>query len=84
MDYTEIHLWWLINFRARLKRDGISIENTIRFNYPSFKRKEIENKLNLLMALEIEQNEITINKTNNNDNGYRRFYDKFLNTYVTL
>ncbi len=84
MDYTEIHLWWLINFRARLKRDGISIVNTIRFNYPSFKKKEIENKLSLLKALEITQNEISINKTNNTVNDYRRFYDKFLDTYETL
>lgn len=30
LDYSEIDLWWIINKRARLKKE-ISIENTIKF-----------------------------------------------------
>ena len=82
MDYAEIHLWWLINFRARLKRAGSSIRNTIRFNYPSFEEKEIENKLSVLLALEIELNEVPVNRTGDITNDYRRFYDKFLEAYA--
>jgi hypothetical protein len=81
MDYAEIHLWWLINFRARLKRTGSSIRNIIRFNYPSFEKKEIENKLSVLLALEIELNEVPVNRTSDITNDYHRFYDKFLESY---
>jgi hypothetical protein len=81
MDYTEIHLWWLINFRARLKRLGSSIVNTIRFSYPSFQGREIENKLSVLMAFEIELNEVPVNRTSDINNDYHRFYDKFLEAY---
>ena len=81
IDYSEIHLWWLINFRARLKRLGSSIANKIRFNYPSFQSREIENKLSVLLALEIELNEVPVNRTGDITNDYRRFYDKFLEAY---
>lgn len=78
MDYTETHIWWLINFRARLIRRGSSIQNSIRFNYPSFQKKEFENKLSVLNALEIKINEIPVNTTGNKNIAYCKFYDKFL------
>lgn len=53
IDYTEIHLWWLLNFRARLIRKGLSISNKIYFYYPSFDENKYKYKNSLLKALEV-------------------------------
>jgi hypothetical protein len=34
LDFSENHLWWLINHRASLKQETDLITNTIRFFYP--------------------------------------------------
>lgn len=54
MDYVEMHLWWLITYRARLQSiSEFRIENTITYIYPKFISREIKSKLQLLMGVGI-------------------------------
>jgi hypothetical protein len=51
MDFTEMHLWWLIDFRARLKHDKrMSINNKITFLYPGHETSWIKPRIDLLCA----------------------------------
>ena len=54
MDYTEAHLWFILNFRARLKRSGVDVPNTIRWIIPMFDRTKQQDKVDLLMSLEVQ------------------------------
>lgn len=72
LDYTEIDLWWLINFRARLKRMNKDLRNTIVYYMPVIGNKQKdEKKSELLFAHDVEVEEIkAIN--------YSDFYSKVL------
>ncbi len=51
MDFVEIHLWWLINFRARLQKDDrYTFENKITYIYPSAETEWIKPRIDLLCA----------------------------------
>lgn len=45
LDFSENHLWWLLNQRANLKRSAgqheVQIENRIRFYYPILPKTEL-------------------------------------------
>jgi len=73
MDFTETHLWWLLNFRARMIRKGASINNKISFYYPSFSKNKLKPKLDLLKVLYV--NTISINAQ---EKKYESFYKKFI------
>ncbi len=75
MDYTESHLWFILNFRARLKRAGATIPNKIRWIIPMFSRENEKDNVALLMALEVE-----INYINSEPNNYEDFYRMFIHT----
>jgi hypothetical protein len=72
MDYTESHLWFILNFRARLKRSGVDIPNTIRWIIPMFSRKKEADKTDLLMALQVEVIYVT-----GPENDYEEFYRRY-------
>jgi hypothetical protein len=51
MDFVEIHLWWLLDFRARLKKaDRYQISNQITYIYPSSETEWIKPRIDLLCA----------------------------------
>jgi hypothetical protein len=51
MDFVEIHLWWLLDFRARLIKDPrYAITNTITYIYPSSETAWIKPRIDLLCA----------------------------------
>jgi hypothetical protein len=71
LDFNETHLWFILNFRARLIRKKASIINTIRWIVPSFKEDDNRDKADLLKAMKVEV--ITVPSTN-----YDEFYDAFI------
>ncbi len=51
MDFVEIHLWWLLDFRARLIKDPRHIiHNKINYIYPSSETAWIKPRIDLLCA----------------------------------
>jgi hypothetical protein len=75
LDYTEAHLWFILNFRARVKRAGVDVPNTIRWIIPMFSRIKEEDRVDLLKALEVEVIYVT---TQSKD--YEEFYRNFVRT----
>ena len=73
MDFTEAHLWLILNFRARMKRKGVSIANNISFYYPSFEKGRMQSKIDLLSVLDVVTIEIPSPKDD-----YETFYKKFI------
>lgn len=73
MDFNEFHLWFLLNFRARMLRKGTSIANKITWYIPSFTEKFHKPKIDLLTALKVN---VEIIKANDGD--YEMFYQNFL------
>lgn len=52
MDFIEIHLWWLLTFRQRLKLiKQVPVKNNIVYFYPDVLAKKIQNKLDLLRSI---------------------------------
>ncbi len=54
LDFIEMHLWWLLTYRARRKYLGrLPIKNRITYFYPTRFRSEIRDKLELLQANDV-------------------------------
>lgn len=75
MDFTETHLWFILNFRARLKRKGASVLNTIRWIIPEFEVESQQGRIEVLHALGVEIVPVPAPKGN-----YAAFYENFKNT----
>lgn len=75
MDYNETHLWFLLNFRARLKRKT-SLRNRIRWILPEFALDRQKDKIQVLKALDVEVIPVT---AANGD--YEGFYREFTNSH---
>lgn len=73
MDFNETHLWWMLNFRARMKRKGTSIANKISFFYPSFSETKLKAKIDLLNTLDVKT--IPLNAPKDK---YETFYQNFI------
>lgn len=51
MDFSEMHLWWILDFRARLKHDPkFQINNRVIFLYPSHETPWVKPRIDLLCA----------------------------------
>lgn len=51
LDFIEIHLWWLLTFRHRIKlAKHLPVDNKIIYFYPDSLSKQIQNKLDLLRS----------------------------------
>lgn len=74
LDFTETHLWFILNFRARLKRKGAGLLNTIRWIFPDFDVQSEQGKIDVLHALGIEIVPVHAPKGN-----YAAFYENFRN-----
>lgn len=65
MDFIEIHLWWLLTFRQRLKLiQQIPVKNNIVYFYPDVLAKKIQNKLDLLRSIGVTPFSITYSESN--------------------
>ncbi|WP_316820551.1 SIR2 family protein [Pedobacter gandavensis] len=76
LDFTETHLWFIINFRARLKRKGAKLLNKIRWVIPEFSAARQKDRIEILTSLGIEVKLIPAP-----DKDYTRFYVNFINTF---
>lgn len=55
LDFVEMHLWWLLTYRARaIVTHRIDIKNKIRYFYPKKYEAQSKHKLELLRVNEIE------------------------------
>ncbi|MCX2432189.1 SIR2 family protein [Pedobacter sp. GR22-10] len=77
LEYVENHLWFLLNFRARLLRKNIKIPNTIRWIIPEFCWNEKKDKIEILEAIHVKVIPV---KTTKND--YIGFYKNFLENHA--
>lgn len=74
LDVVEIHLWWLLTYRARMKTTNkLVVSNRIRYFYPKQYEEISKHKLELMKACGVEL--IPIVMTNNNR---IRYYEKVL------
>ena len=54
LDFVEIHLWWLLTYRARARLNSkLEIKNTITYYYPQHYEERSKYKLQLLRANEV-------------------------------
>lgn len=77
-DFSETHLWWLLNYRARIKKEYGSIPNKIYFHFPSFNRDSYSSKNQLFEALDVIP-EPTVVQRYNEANKYHRYWEKLIN-----
>jgi hypothetical protein len=55
LDFVEIHLWWLLTYRARRKyREQKEVKNMIYYFYREAEKTGIQHRLDLLEALEVK------------------------------
>lgn len=55
LDVVEVHLWWLLTYRARMKATNkLNITNRIRYFYPKQYEAASRHKLELLKACGVE------------------------------
>ena len=74
LDYTEIHLWWLITYRARLKSSSeYPIRNKVTYVYPKFIAKDIQSRLQLLQGNGVQLRLIDVSR-----HAWLKFYGKAL------
>lgn len=68
LDFTENHLWWLINYRSNMIRkeipvQGINVNNNINYYYPRISKDSILNVMNLNNLDEVLNVKMKIQKT---------------------
>jgi hypothetical protein len=74
MDFIEIHLWWLLTFRQRLKLiKQVPVKNNIVYFYPDVLGKKIQNKLDLLRSIGVTPFSISYS-----DNNKMKYYQTVL------
>lgn len=61
LSYVELHLWWLLTYRARLKAlEEYPISNKVVFIYPDFLKKSLADKVQLLDGIEVRSRKIDV------------------------
>lgn len=75
MNYSEAHLWFILNFRARLKRKGASISNKIKFIEPKFNMTKKNSLYSLLKTLDVQIELIDCDKN------HEDFYKNYIKSY---
>lgn len=79
LDFVEMHLWWLLTYRARAKMEGkFPIENKIIYYYPDKYRESSKNKLEMFKSLGVETKSMKIIKDNKIDY-YKRIIEDIKN-----
>ncbi len=55
LDFVEMHLWWLLNYRARARMEKrFPVNNTIRYFYPEHLKELSLHKLQMFESLHVE------------------------------
>jgi len=103
IDFSENHLWWLFNYRANLIREdvsknGISINNKIRFYYAKLKEENLnalklhsnndemiwkKNSFQKSKAIGEVMKAFKIETIAIECNTHKEFYDKLITDYLT-
>jgi len=75
LDFVEMHLWWLITYRARIKyKKEIPINNRIFYFYPDHIASTISNKIDLMKISDVTPFSIPFRKNN-----WLNYYNKIIN-----
>lgn len=53
LDFVEMHLWWLLTYRARRKQQKFPINNKIFFYYTSESKNDIMHRIELLKSCDV-------------------------------
>lgn len=65
LDFIEIHLWWLLTFRQRLKLvRQVPVENNIVYFYPDVLAKKIQNKIDLFRSIGVTPFSVSYQENN--------------------
>lgn len=72
LDFVEMHLWWLLTYRARRKQKILPITNKIFFYYNTESHNEINHRLELLKSCDV----VPFGIRSNND--FEKFYLRVL------
>jgi len=70
LDFVEMHLWWLLTYRARRMQQKFPIQNRIFFYYNTESHESIKHRLDLLKSCEV----VPFGIRTNGD--YESFYKK--------
>jgi hypothetical protein len=73
---SEVHLWWLFNYRSKLSKRKGNIKNTITYHIPSYETLIKKDDIDLLKSFDIKIN--PIHSEFNGGKFYEGFYDNFL------
>lgn len=76
LDYSETHLWWILNYRARLQKEFGQLPNKIFYHYPSFSEERNRSKNELFSALNVIPTPTVVQTID--DDKYKRFWDILL------
>jgi len=80
LSVSEIHLWWLLNYRSKMqKRKGV-IKNTINYFLPSYELLLKKDDIDLLQSFGVTIKEIHTDFRKGKF--YEGFYDKFIERYI--
>lgn len=75
MDFVEIHLWWLITWRARLIHEhGLPVDNSILYFHPTSERDRLRHRAALLGDAGVDVREVP------DRGGWRRYYERVRDT----
>lgn len=74
LDFIEMHLWWLLTYRARRKYTKLApIRNRITYFYPDVLESQIRDKLELLQASDVVVSPIEFKA-----NDWKAYYNRVL------
>jgi hypothetical protein len=76
LDFSETHLWWILNYRARLQKEFGELPNKIYYHYPSFSEEGNKSKNELFSALNVIPTPTIVQTID--DEKYKRFWDILL------
>ena len=74
LDFVEMHLWWLLTYRARRKYlRRVPIKNQITYFYPDCLESKIRSRLELLRA-----SDVIVDRVPCKSNDWRSYYHRIL------
>jgi len=74
LDFIEMHLWWLLTYRARRKYGKhLRIKNQVTYFYPNTLESKIRGKLELLQA-----SDVVVSRVACRANDWRSYYHRIL------
>ncbi|MEX0607863.1 MAG: SIR2 family protein [Balneolaceae bacterium] len=82
LDFVEMHLWWLLTYRARAKAEkSFPIDNNIVYFYPEKYKNGSKHKLQMFKANGVETIPVTFRGENKSDY-YNKVIDKIRHEFI--